>query len=77
MAGGGGADNQIWAFNFPPPPPPRRLRAEKLLSDVESHVFKKMEVGHAYSKIKCGTDPTDSLETHSIKVLYKNSIFES
>ena len=31
----------------------RRLKAEKLRPDVETHIFKKkMEVGHAYSKIK-------------------------
>ena len=55
----------------------RRLRAEKLRSDVETHVFLKMEVGHAYSKIKWRTDPTDSLKTHSMKVLYKTSPNES
>ena len=31
----------------------RRLRAKKLLSNVQTHVFKKIEVGHAYSKIEC------------------------
>ena len=55
----------------------RRLRAEKVRSDVETHVFLKMEVGHAYGKIKWRTDPTDSLETHSMKVLYKTSPNES
>ena len=31
----------------------RRLRAEKLRPDVETHILKKkMEVGHAHSKIK-------------------------
>ena len=55
----------------------RRLRSEKLRSDVETHVFFKMEVGHTYSKINWRTDPTDSLETHSMKVLYKTSPNES
>ena len=50
---------------------------KKLRSDVETHVFFKMEVGHAYSKINWRTDPTDSLETHSMKVLYKTSSNES
>ena len=55
----------------------RRLRSEKLRSDVETHVFLKMEVGHAYNKINWRTDPTDSLETHSMKVLNKTSPNES
>ena len=55
----------------------RRLRSEKLRSDVETHVSLKMEVGDAYSKINWRTDPTDSLETHSMKVLYKTSPNES
>ena len=43
----------------------------------DSCCSKKIEVGHAYSKIKCRSDPTDSLETHSIKVLHKTSVFKS
>ena len=31
------------------------------------------KIGHAYSKINAG-NPTDSLETRSMKVLYKNSL---
>ena len=34
------------------------------------------KIGHAYSKINA-ENPTDSLETQSIKFLYKNSVFKS
>ena len=51
----------------------RCLGEEKLCSDVDSCYLKN----GAYSKIECRTNPTDPLETHSIKVLYKNSVFKS
>ena len=49
---------------------------EKISFDVETYVFlKKIKLVTHTAKLNAG-NPTDSLETQSIKVLHKNSVFK-